>query len=89
MQQGLAATLNVPVDAVRVIWTPGPGSYGRNDADDAAMDAAVLAKAVALQRQWLHAKSLSFAHPADGRIVRFDSDYPADLAHGLQILGQG
>ena len=25
---------------------PGPGSYGRNDADDAAMDAAVLAKAM-------------------------------------------
>src|SRR6185437_154059 len=46
VQQGLAATLNVPVDAVRVIWTPGPGSYGRNDADDAAMDAAVLAKAI-------------------------------------------
>jgi CO/xanthine dehydrogenase Mo-binding subunit len=45
-QQGLALTLDVPVDKVRVIWTPGPGSYGRNDADDAAMDAAVLAKAV-------------------------------------------
>ena len=36
----------MPVDKVRVIWTAGPGSYGRNDADDAAMDAAVLAKAV-------------------------------------------
>ena len=46
VQQGLAATLNVPAESVRVIWTPGPGSYGRNDADDAAMDAAVLAKAV-------------------------------------------
>ena len=46
VQQGLAATLGVPVDKVRVIWTLGPGSYGRNDADDAAMDAAVLAKAV-------------------------------------------
>ena len=45
-QQGLALTLDVPVDKVRVIWTMGPGSYGRNDADDAAMDAAVLAKAV-------------------------------------------
>ena len=45
-QQGIAATLGVPVDKVRVIWTPGPGSYGRNDADDAAMDAAVLAQAV-------------------------------------------
>ena len=46
VQQGLAATLGVPVEMVRVIYTAGPGSYGRNDADDAAMDAAVLAKAV-------------------------------------------
>jgi nicotinate dehydrogenase subunit B len=46
VQQGLAATLGVPVDKVRVIWAMGPGSYGRNDADDCAMDAAVLAKAV-------------------------------------------
>ena len=28
------------------IWQTGPGSYGRNDADDCAADAAVLAKAV-------------------------------------------
>ena len=45
-QQGLAATLGVPLESVRVIWKAGPGSYGRNDADDAAMDAAVMAKAV-------------------------------------------
>src|SRR5207344_3124377 len=30
----------------RVIHATGPGSYGRNDADDCAHDAAVLAKAV-------------------------------------------
>ncbi|MEX2036028.1 MAG: molybdopterin cofactor-binding domain-containing protein, partial [Xanthobacteraceae bacterium] len=46
VQQGVAATLGVPVDSVHVIWKVGPGSYGRSDADDAAMDAAVLAKAV-------------------------------------------
>jgi CO/xanthine dehydrogenase Mo-binding subunit len=45
VQNGLAATLGVPVSDVHVIWAVGPGSYGRNDADDAAMDAAVLAKA--------------------------------------------
>jgi nicotinate dehydrogenase subunit B len=45
-QQGLALTLDMPVDKIRVIWTPGPGSYGRNDADDCAHDAAILAKAV-------------------------------------------
>jgi CO/xanthine dehydrogenase Mo-binding subunit len=45
VQQGLAATLGVPIETVHVIWQNGPGSYGRNDADDCAMDAAVLAKA--------------------------------------------
>src|SRR4029077_18538549 len=46
VQQGIASTLQMPVDKVHVIWKTGPGSYGRNDADDCAMDAAVLAKAV-------------------------------------------
>jgi CO/xanthine dehydrogenase Mo-binding subunit len=46
VQAGIAATLDVPIEKVRVIWKTGPGSYGRNDADDCAMDAAVLAKAV-------------------------------------------
>jgi len=45
-REGLALMLPVPLENVRVIWAPGPGTYGRNDADDAAMDAAVLAKAV-------------------------------------------
>ena len=46
VQNGLADILQVPVEKVHVIFKPGPGSYGRNDADDCAMDAAVLAKAV-------------------------------------------
>ena len=46
----------------------------------------VLAARLGLTRQWLHAVSLSFAHPADGREVTFTSDYPADLARALDIL---
>ncbi len=46
VQQGIASILEVPVEKVHVKWTTGPGSYGRNDADDCATDAAVLAKAV-------------------------------------------
>jgi nicotinate dehydrogenase subunit B len=46
VQQGLASTLGVPLESVHVVWKTGPGSYGRNDADDCAMDAAVLAKSV-------------------------------------------
>ncbi len=46
VQNGIAATLGIPVDKVHAIWVVGPGSYGRSDADDAAMDAAILANAV-------------------------------------------
>ena len=46
----------------------------------------VLAERLGLHRQWLHAVSLAFDHPADGRWVEFRSDYPPDLAHALDIL---
>src|SRR5262249_36107618 len=46
VRNGIALTLGIPIEKVRSIWVVGPGSYGRSDADDAAMDAAVLANAV-------------------------------------------
>jgi 23S rRNA pseudouridine1911/1915/1917 synthase len=46
----------------------------------------VLAARLGLTRQWLHAVSLSFAHPGDGRRVEFRSDYPPDLARAVDIL---
>jgi nicotinate dehydrogenase subunit B len=46
VQNGLSGNLGIARDKIRVIWQNGPGSYGRNDADDCAMDAGVLAKAV-------------------------------------------
>jgi nicotinate dehydrogenase subunit B len=46
VQIGLASQLGVPLQNVHVRWITGPGSYGRNDADDCAADCAVLAKAV-------------------------------------------
>ena len=45
-----------------------------------------LAKRLGLERQWLHARALAFAHPADGRRVEFTSPYPADLQHALDML---
>src|SRR6266849_5358523 len=44
VQTGVARLLGVPPEKVRAIWVPGPGSYGRNDAGDAALDAALLSK---------------------------------------------
>ncbi len=45
-RNGLADLLKLPAGKVRVIWMPGPGSYGMNDADDCAADAALIAQAV-------------------------------------------
>ncbi|MFC5908344.1 RluA family pseudouridine synthase [Streptacidiphilus monticola] len=45
-----------------------------------------LAKRLGLTRQWLHAVSLGFEHPATGEWVQFDSPYPADLARALEII---
>lgn len=48
-----------------------------------------LAAALGLTRQWLHAHRLGFAHPASGQWTEFVSDYPADLAHALELLREG
>jgi 23S rRNA pseudouridine1911/1915/1917 synthase len=45
-----------------------------------------LASRLGLNRQWLHAYSLGFRHPGTGEMVRYASDYPADLAHALEVL---
>jgi nicotinate dehydrogenase subunit B len=45
-RDGVAAILGVPPDKVHGVAMAGAGSYGRNDAGDACMEAAVLARAV-------------------------------------------
>jgi 23S rRNA pseudouridine1911/1915/1917 synthase len=46
----------------------------------------VLAKKLGLERQWLHARALGFAHPDDGRWVEFESPFPADLQSALDVV---
>ncbi|MET0234943.1 MAG: RluA family pseudouridine synthase [Kibdelosporangium sp.] len=45
-----------------------------------------LAKRLGVTRQWLHARTLGFDHPADGRWVDFTSEYPDDLLVALKRL---
>jgi nicotinate dehydrogenase subunit B len=45
-REGIAKMLGWPAEKVKVVSMTGPGSYGRNDAGDATMDATVLSKAV-------------------------------------------
>jgi 23S rRNA pseudouridine1911/1915/1917 synthase len=39
-----------------------------------------------LTRQWLHAMRLEFSHPSTGERVSFESRYPDDLQHALDVL---
>jgi 23S rRNA pseudouridine1911/1915/1917 synthase len=45
-----------------------------------------LSARLGLSRQWLHARRLGFAHPGTGSYVEFESPYPSDLAHALDVL---
>ena len=45
-----------------------------------------LATRVGLQRQWLHAMRLGFEHPETGDHVIYESTYPDDLAHALDVI---
>ena len=45
-----------------------------------------LSERVGLQRQWLHAVRLGFEHPDTGEHVEYESVYPDDLAHALEVI---
>jgi CO/xanthine dehydrogenase Mo-binding subunit len=42
--EGVAGCLGIAKEKVHAIWVTGPGSYGRNDAGDVTMDAAVMSQ---------------------------------------------
>ena len=45
-----------------------------------------LARRLGLERQWLHAVHLGFDHPRTGEYVEFESPYPEDLQHALDLI---
>jgi 23S rRNA pseudouridine1911/1915/1917 synthase len=45
-----------------------------------------LARRLGLERQWLHAVRLGFEHPDTGKYVEYESPYPDDLAHALEVI---
>jgi len=55
----------------------GDGLYGADP---------TFTKRLGLTRQWLHAVSLSFTHPATGERVEFHSEPSPDLLHALEAL---
>jgi 23S rRNA pseudouridine1911/1915/1917 synthase len=45
-----------------------------------------LSERLGLRRQWLHAVRLGFEHPDSGEYVEYESEYPDDLAHALDVI---
>jgi 23S rRNA pseudouridine1911/1915/1917 synthase len=45
-----------------------------------------LTKRLGLARQWLHAARLAFEHPGTRERVEFESPYPDDLQHALDVI---
>jgi nicotinate dehydrogenase subunit B len=81
-RDGVAALLNMPPEKVHAIWVTGPGSYGRNDAGDATLEAAFLAQATGrpVRIQGMR---------ADG--IAWDPKAPASVHHakaGLDASGK-
>ena len=78
-REGLVAFLELPKEKVRVIWKPGPGSYGRNDAGDVAFEAAFLAKAVGrpVRLQWMRNDGIAWDPKAPPSVIRLRGGFDA------------
>ena len=57
LRKTVAEMLGRPQSEVRVVWLPGSGSYGMNDADDAAVDAVLIARDVGRPVRLQYARS--------------------------------
>ncbi|MEH2469457.1 nicotinate dehydrogenase subunit B [Nitrobacteraceae bacterium AZCC 2161] len=90
LRKQLSAMLSMPVDDVRCIYIDGSGCYGRNGHEDAAADAALMARAVGrpVRVQWMRADEhgwdpkgpptlvdLEAALDASGNIVAWSSSF--------------
>jgi nicotinate dehydrogenase subunit B len=74
VQRGIADLLGLAQDQVRTIYVQGAGSYGRNDADDVALEAAWLSKQVGrpVRLQWMRHEGIAWdpKGPASVNILR-------------------
>jgi CO/xanthine dehydrogenase Mo-binding subunit len=71
-RKDIAETLGISVDAITVHHIQGAGCYGHNGADDAALDAVLLAQAVEghpVRLQWSHEDELSWSPYGPAMVV--------------------
>jgi nicotinate dehydrogenase subunit B len=71
-RKDIATTLGIAPDAITVHHVQGAGCYGHNGADDAALDAVLLARAVeghAVRLQWSHEDELAWSPYGPAMVV--------------------
>jgi len=77
----LAKVLGMPNAQVDVIHMPGAGCYGHNGADDVALDAALVARAVAgapVKLQWMRDDEFAWAPFGPGMAMRVEAELASD-----------
>lgn len=101
LRASLARALELDSDRIRVIHVEGPGCYGHNGADDAALDACLLARAlpgrpvlVQWERQEEHAwepygpamaVDIQASLDAEGRVIDWNHDVYSDTHMGRAL----
>jgi nicotinate dehydrogenase subunit B len=73
LQRDIANVLDLPTDNVVVHHADGAGCYGHNGADDAALDAVLLARAVAgrpVQAQWMREDEFAWEPYGPAMVVK-------------------
>ncbi|HEX2891931.1 xanthine dehydrogenase family protein molybdopterin-binding subunit [Vineibacter terrae] len=76
----IARLLNLPLEAVRVVYVDGSGCYGMNGHDDAAADAALLSRAVGkpVRVQWSRADELGWDPKGPPQMLALEGAVGAD-----------
>jgi len=80
MRAAIAHVLGMPDEAVRLIHTEGPGSFGQNGSDDAALDAALLARAAPgrpVLAQWSRADENAWEPYGPATLIRMQASLDA------------
>jgi nicotinate dehydrogenase subunit B len=85
LRRELAELLEVPAEKITVIHADGAGCYGHNGADDAALDAAVMARAAgcAVRLQWSREDEFSWAPFGSAMSIHIEAGLDAQgrIAH--------
>jgi nicotinate dehydrogenase subunit B len=77
----LATVLGMQNNQVDVVHVPGAGCYGHNGADDAALDAALVARAVAgtpVKLQWMRDDEFAWAPFGPGMTMKIEAALASD-----------